>query len=256
MSTPFSSSLSEYQRGARAVGAKATLPLAAAAALASSAHGQAVVYTPTTHNVAQLGTGHLNVFVDFFHHTVGYSTSNSDSLAIGTHATGGSDDTDNITANFAFGNTGSDPFGGYPGRLATEPGPTNGTYATIGGYHYLGKLSRGTTINGSIFGDAQPYLNPPNAGLAPIWANSTGYAAVELSHYNNIYYGWLKLSVNSDGSQISVLSFGYNQTAGGAITAGQGLAPVPEPANVAALLAAGAAGLAVYRRRKQIVRAA
>jgi hypothetical protein len=44
--------------------------------------------------------------------------------------------------------------------------------------------------------------------------------------------------------------------AGGAIQAGQTSATVPEPASSAVLLAAGAAGLALYRQRKNIRRAA
>lgn len=256
MSTPFSASLSEYQRGARAVGAKSALPLAAAAAaLASSAHGQVVVYTPTTHNVALLGSGHRTVFVDFLGGQTMYSGANSNALAFTTKSSYPGD-TDGVTANFTFNFTGSSAFDGYPGRFARQPDLVNGGSLTHGGYGYLGKFARGTTIDGSLFGDAQPYLNPPNTGVAPVWANTTGYSAVQFANGSNIYYGWLKLAVNGDASQISLLAFGYNQTAGASITAGEGLtAAVPEPASAAALLAAGAGGLAIYRRRKQIVRA-
>ncbi len=251
MTKPLPSSLSAYQRGARAVGAKAALPFAAgvAALAGQSAQGQVVTYVPTTHNVAQLGSGHAQLFVDFFGGQVGYSSFGSENFAISINASGGGD-TDGVTANFTFGFLG-DPFpGGYAGKFADEPNQTNG------GYGYLGNFTRGTLFEGSKFGDSQPYMNPPNAGVAPVWANATGYAGVELYHNSQTYYGWLKLAVNGDGSEISLLAFGYNQTAGTTITAGEGLTPVPEPASAAALLAAGAAGLAIYRRRKQIVRAA
>jgi len=250
MTTPLPSSLSAYQRGARAVGAKAALPLAAgvAALAGQSAHGQIVTYVPTTNNVAQLGSGQTQVFVNFFAGKVGSTSFSNEDFAISVNADGGGDP-DGVKSNFGFGFIG-DPFpGGYAGRFADEPGQTNG------GYGYLGNFARGTVFDGSKFGDSQPYLNPPNAGVAPVWANATGYAGVQLYHNGQTYYGWLKLAVNGNGSQVSVLAFGYDQTAGNAITAGAGLA-IPEPANVAALLAAGAAGLAIYRRRKNIVRAA
>ena len=252
MSTPFPSSLSEYQRGARAVGAKSALPLAVAAAgLASTAHGQVIVYTPTTNNVAQLGSAHQDVFIDLIQGQVGYASFNSYDIHLTTRDNSGGSDPDNLVTGIMFNYIGRGTLDGYGGKFADQPGGQSN-----GGFGYLGKFSRGTTVDGSLFGDAYPYLNPGTAGVAPTWSSSAGYAAIEFTRNNNTYYGWLKLGVNADGSQVSVLAFGYNQTAGTSIAIGEGLAAVPEPANVAALLAAGAAGLAVYRRRKQIVRAA
>ncbi|MBS0632363.1 MAG: PEP-CTERM sorting domain-containing protein, partial [Verrucomicrobia bacterium] len=99
------------------------------------------------------------------------------------------------------------------------------------------------------------------AGAAPAWSNATGYVGVKFlaADFNGsdaVYnYGWIKLQTNVDASQLTVLAFGYNDVDGGAISAGQGPTPVPEPATSAALLALGAAGLVAYRQRKQLRRA-
>jgi hypothetical protein len=66
--------------------------------------------------------------------------------------------------------------------------------------------------------------------------------------------GWLELSVQNDPNgiptEVTVISYAYNETPGGAINAGQTSA-VPEPSSmVLALLGAGAVGLMALRRAK------
>jgi hypothetical protein len=73
-------------------------------------------------------------------------------------------------------------------------------------------------------------------------------------------YGWIELKVSDAGSpgytnELQVIAYAYNSVAGSPINAGQGI-PVttPEPDTAAlGLLASGAAGLAIWRRRRKEV---
>ncbi len=97
--------------------------------------------------------------------------------------------------------------------------------------------------------------------------NQTGFAGMELTIASNVYYGWVKLSVASDGygtvTGMTALEWAYNDVAGQAIAAGDigsgggGGSETPEPATAGlAVLAAGSAGVLAWRRRRNAVSAA
>ena len=72
---------------------------------------------------------------------------------------------------------------------------------------------------------------------------------------NKVNYGWFKIdSYNAGTHTFRVADWGYEQVPNTPIKAGDtvGAAAVPEPTSSAlALIAMGAGGLAVYRKRKQ-----
>ncbi len=73
------------------------------------------------------------------------------------------------------------------------------------------------------------------------------------------YFGWISVSAETDDAIATVNGFAYNSTPNGCIAAGQttgicSLASAPEPSSLA-LLALGAAGLAVLRARRKSARA-
>lgn len=118
-------------------------------------------------------------------------------------------------------------------------------------FYYAYKLSAGTQIGG-----ASPFVFPPNgittmSYLAPPggqWQGTTdGYVGVQFQLGDNatFVFGWIHVMVqNSINAQVT--DWAWEDT-GNAIAAGA----VPEPSSMAlSLLAAGAAGLAYWRRRK------
>ena len=77
--------------------------------------------------------------------------------------------------------------------------------------------------------------------------NSTGYVGFRFTTDagTSWFYGWAKYSGGSNGASGTLVEWAYNNTAAGAITAGQ--VPVPAP-GAAALI--GLAGLVATRRRR------
>jgi hypothetical protein len=90
------------------------------------------------------------------------------------------------------------------------------------------------------------------------WAsNKTYFAGFFFGGAANMHYGWIRLkyTLGSNGlpNSAEAIDWAYNSTPNGAITAGQGIpTATPEPSTLGlGLLAAGAAGVAAIRRRKQ-----
>jgi hypothetical protein len=83
-----------------------------------------------------------------------------------------------------------------------------------------------------------------------------GFRFATAGHFD---YGWAELKVGVDGSgypdSVTLLGMAYNSTPGAAILAGQTGAGAPEPGTAGLmLLALGAAGVTVLRKRRQAAR--
>ncbi len=105
----------------------------------------------------------------------------------------------------------------------------------------------------SNFGGRE-YLNGRYTGVVSSWISTTGYLGFRTVLGDGNHYGWAKITTNADASSLTLLAIGFNTVPGAGILAGS--AVVPEPASSAALLGLGAAGLAIYRKRKQLRRGA
>ncbi|MBE7157624.1 MAG: PEP-CTERM sorting domain-containing protein, partial [Rhodospirillales bacterium] len=105
-----------------------------------------------------------------------------------------------------------------PGGNFNDPLNFNQVGTIASSYHYFGEW------------------NTPDNGFVGLKFNSNG----------NTYYGWAQIHVNANAS-ITLEDFAYNNTPDTGLVTGV----VPEPRTMSALLlAAGAAGTAIYRRRR------
>ena len=63
----------------------------------------------------------------------------------------------------------------------------------------------------------EPYVISPTF---TDWKGQTAYLGTECLIDGNIYYGWIQLSVSSDGSSVTLIDMAYNSVAGASISAG------------------------------------
>jgi hypothetical protein len=116
-------------------------------------------------------------------------------------------------------------------------------FDSSGGSTHVSALAAGVTI------DASSPLGTFNA-MTPSFTSTTAFMGVEfLGPSNNQLFGWIRVSGGSTlGFPATIVDWAYEDSGAGILT-GAGI--VPEPSSLAlGCLAAGAAGLVAWRKRK------
>jgi hypothetical protein len=117
------------------------------------------------------------------------------------------------------------------------------THAIYNASHHVAALGSGVMVNGSsLLGTYQT--------MVPEFTGTTAFMGVEfLNASNNPLFGWIRISGGpTAGIPATIVDWGYENSGAGILT-GAGI--VPEPSSLAlGCLAAGAAGLAAWRKRK------
>jgi MYXO-CTERM domain-containing protein len=134
--------------------------------------------------------------------------------------------------------------------------------ATSGGGHAAKNFALNAPIGVSqhFSGHGGTFLEKHTSGNALrgfFGGDQTGFVGFSNGFGN---YAWIRLSVSDAGSpgytnELTVIDYAYNTVAGETIDAGEGIpTSTPEPSTSAlGLLASGAAGIAVWRRRRKEV---
>lgn len=114
-------------------------------------------------------------------------------------------------------------------------GATIGTAESFRGGGFLRNVYSGALLQGTWPGGS------PTA--------TTGFAGVQFDRGGDTHFGWIRIQLqtgaNGQPTEMTIVDWAWEDTAGTAITTGQ----VPEPSSVV-LLGMGAAGLAALRRRR------
>jgi hypothetical protein len=126
------------------------------------------------------------------------------------------------------------------------------------------KLASGAVISaGQAFwsggGGADLRRKNNNAPLYGQFLNSSiGFVGIKFKISGSYHFGWIRAHANigpSNAVSASVIDWAYNDVAGASIKAGEGIAPEPSTTAMA-LLAAGAAGVLAWRKRRKRAEAA
>lgn len=138
---------------------------------------------------------------------------------------------------------------GSSGTLQLFTSPDNFLGQASSGYFFLGSThfqfySAGQSIDGSAGNTTFAYSGDPISGTSYI-----GFAIDQGS--SNYQYGWaaVQWTPNAGSAPVTLVAFGYETDLNTAIQAGA--TAVPEPAQAAWAVAAGAVGFAALRRRKR-----
>lgn len=101
----------------------------------------------------------------------------------------------------------------------------NGSIGTFGGNSFLYplNLNAGEQVDSNMsFNSTMSYGTLNYAGLSyGNFVDSEGYIGVAFDVSGDIHYGWIKLSTNADGTEFTIVSTAYNDTAGEGIGTGQ-----------------------------------
>ena len=84
-------------------------------------------------------------------------------------------------------------------------------------------------------------------GEGDFFDRSDGYLPIRTAFDDNEYFGWLRISHSLENEILTVHDWAWNSRSGEPILAGQ----IPEPATYAILVALGALGFAIIRRRRR-----
>ena len=123
-------------------------------------------------------------------------------------------------------------------------------HAQIAGYYIL-KLAAGATIDASLPWDAgTTYFEFFDTGN---WqGGADAYIGLRIQNGANFNYGWAHVNYDDAGNQMTLKEFAIEQVANAPFSAGDTVGlPVPEP-GTALLLAIGAGGMAMRRRREAL----
>jgi hypothetical protein len=125
----------------------------------------------------------------------------------------------------------------FPGKMVTF----------TSGFAYVTALNAGFTVDNSALGNftgsmAYGAVNPN----AQFNSASGKFIGLQFPSGTNNYNAWVRVNVNNTGGSFSVVDWAYENVPGVGIVTGV----VPEPVSSLGLLAAGAAGVAVLRRRR------
>lgn len=149
--------------------------------------------------------------------------------------------TDLTLKNYVFGN------GNYMGAYVNfSPGLLAGF--TGNGLAYVSNLAPNTLIGPgnvgpSFYGSMAYGAQNPNAQFNNVTGGLIGFS---FPASGNTYYGWVRVNVTQATGIFTVVDYAYQSQPATAIAAGA----IPEPSVTLGLLAAGAAGLGIYRRRR------
>ena len=132
------------------------------------------------------------------------------------------------------------------GKLSWYYNKTNPSFvpqAVFNGSHHVAALSAGVTIDGSSsLGTWQT--------MSPEFTGTTAFMGIEFfDASNDPLFGWIRITgAPTTGFPATIVDWAYEDSGAGIVT---GVTSVPEPSSVAlGCLAAGAAGLAAWRKRK------
>jgi hypothetical protein len=131
---------------------------------------------------------------------------------------------------------------------------TSGTVSDANGLA-LSLFSEDASISTSSTWDSDGYFDSSqNGGTSTAWRNvspTTGFVGLRIDAGGGNYnYGWAQYTYNDVGNTLTLLDFAFESLVNTSIAAGA-IGAIPEPANAALLVAAGAVGVAALRRRRR-----
>lgn len=145
--------------------------------------------------------------------------------------------------NYVFG------AGNYQGAAVNFfPGKLVGFFGGPSGFAYVSSLSSGFLIDAAstgptFFGSMAYGAANPNGQFNTA---SNAYLGLSFATGANLYYSWVRVSINNAAGTFTVHDWAYENVSGVGIAAGV----IPAPPTLG-LLAAGAAGLGILRGRQR-----